>query len=684
MSRSATAPELAVLAKKERQVTHRIKVQNGSGTMIDYSNWLISGKIERDVDQPVDGCTLNFVRSKSNQSVIQSLSPLRTDSIINRLNDGVTYGPALDLNRVVTVDLATTAIGVPVLEADYKPLFKGTIDVVNFEQNPVAIVCRDLGAPLVDRWIETETNFGSGVPGSGVGGTAIQTVMQNILDSVFGGGVYTLYTPVSPGADLNTYKQQRMSVMDALQDLAQQIGWDIRFRWDDGTSTFRLTLSNPPRTKTTPDYTFGPNAFYDITDLSLDITNIRNAITGSYRNANNLGNRETITVTDATSISKYGRRFMLIQEADVSPIDSSSEMTTMVTAALADLKEPKADQGVVMPLHWTADLWDLYRYSPNNVHYDTNQDIAVVELTHDFSPKSHRTSVKVRGTPIGQYTTWRGRGGPIGGPTAAGQAFAPYPFIAPRNTEANDTTWDLRFNALNGSGGGGTNLTYTVKSKKTFGTEATLSSGNASAFPLDLTVTRDLKQDAVITFTVTDAATGLFANATFDVPAFVLAITASGTVISNYFEAGTVSTRNRCKVGVGSVSGMTISNTTDTAITLSDEKFDVGSLHDNATNNTRITIPSGATAGLWIFKAEIDWDSNATGERRLRIVKNGATTIGGTIMVGSGGTLGPTQQALGFDDSPTSGDYYEAFVYQDSGGNLGIAKSSTFSAEHLW
>lgn len=532
MSRSATAGELAVLARKEREVGHRIKVQNGSGTMIDYSAWLDSGKIERDVDQPVDGCTLSFVRSKSNQSLVQSLSPLRTDSVINRLDNGITYAPALDLNRIVTVEIPTTAIGAPVLETDYKLLFKGTIDVVNFEKNPVVITCRDLGAPLVDRWIETETTFGTGVAGSGVGGRSIQLVMQDILDAVFGAGVYPLYTPVSPGADLNTYQQQRMSVMDALQDLAQQIGWDVRFRWDDGTSAFRLTLSEPPRAKTTPDYTFGPNAYHDITELSLDITDIRNVITGSFRDANDLGIRATVTVSDATSISKYGRRFMLIQEADISPIDSSPEMTTMLNSALADLKEPKANQSVNMPLHWPADLWDLYRYSPNSVHYDSNQDIAVVELAHEFAPNYHRTTATVRGTPIGQYSTWHGRGaGPIGGGGggAPGTAVPPTALITPRNGETDETVRKLRFDVIPGAGGGGTNISFIIYEKIGFAAETTLFSG-AGAFPRDYDIGRDARHTSVIRFKITDAATTLTDTATTVVPPQRPEVTSAGNV----------------------------------------------------------------------------------------------------------------------------------------------------------
>lgn len=520
--RTTTAAELAVLGSLNRTVTLRVKVANGSGTMIDWSSWVERVTIDHDVDQPVGGCTIEFSRA-SGQT--QSLSPLRTDSTLNRLDDGATYSPAIDLNRSVTVEVATTAIGASIVSGDYKLQFKGTIDVVNFEHSPVSVICRDLGAPLVDRWIETEANYGTG------GGRAIELVMQDILDAVFGAGVYPLYTPSSPGFNVVTYRQQKMSVMDALQDLVQLIGWDVRFKWDDGTNAFRLTLSQPPRTKTTPDYTFGPSSYIDIARANLDLTNIRNVITGSFRDMGGSppGNRATITRSDATSITKYGRRFFYIQEADVSPIDTSAEMTTMLDSALADLKDPKGEYEVESPFHWPVDLSDLNRYPGNLVHHNTNQDFAVVGFTHDLSRKSHRTKALVRGSPIGQYATWLGRGGTMGGGGAGGPiASPPYPFITPLNTEADQLTWNLRFNALNGSGGGGVNLTYTVKRKKDFASETTLSSGNASAFPLDLAVARDPKQNAVLTFRVTDTATGLFAEETYSIPAYSPFVDATG------------------------------------------------------------------------------------------------------------------------------------------------------------
>lgn len=683
--RSATAGELTTLGLTTRSVTPRIKVANGSGTMIDVTTWFEYAKIDHDVDQPVGGATVSFTRA---HGLTQSLAPLRTDSTLN-VNDVPAYSPLLDLNRSITIEAATNPIGTAPIAADYKLLFKGTIDVVEFEKSPVSVTCRDLGAPLVDRWIEAEATYGSG------GGTAIQTVMQNILDAVFGPAVYTLYVPVSPGANVTTYRQQKMSVMDALQDLVQQIGWDVRFKWDDGTSAFRLTLSEPPRTKTVPDYTFGPSTYHDITRASLDITNVRNVIVGSYRNSADLGNRAVVTVSDGPSITKYGRRFFYIQEADVSPIDTSAEMTTMLNGALADLKDPKAEQEVDMPFFWPGDISDLYRYSPNLVHYNSNQDIAVVELTHELTRNSHRTRVLVRGTPIGQYATWLGRGGTMGGggPGGGAPATPPYPYITPLNTEADDTTWDLRFNSLLGSGGGGTNLTYTIKLKKTFASEVTLVSGNASAFPDDVTVTRDPKQDAVLTFRVTDTATTLFAEATWAIPAVNAFVNTLGKLlgaelVDDSVTKGKTEERFRCKANHSAA--QSISGSTTTILAFNTDLWDVGGLHDTSTNNGRITFPTGSNRGMWTANAQVPFAANATGRREVRMwhmpFGGGVGVIIAKVVTAglSDGGVGPTIPIHAEVNAPGVGDWLEVDVWQNSGGALDVEGGAWFSAAHGW
>lgn len=507
--RATTAGELTTLAALTRQVTLRLKVQNGSGTMIDLTTWMERIATDDDIDRPIAALTVDFRRD---HGTTLSLSPFRADSTLNRLDDGVTYSPQLDINRLVTFEAATTPIGTAPVAGDYKLLFKGTIDVVNFEKSPVSISCRDLGAPLVDRSVEAAASYGTGVPGSGVGGRAIEIVKQDILDAGFGGGAVPVYTPSSPGFSINTYQQQKQSISDAEQALDQLIGWDSRYWWDGSTSAYRYTFQNPPRSKTTPDYTFSSSGYFDFTLLNLDLTNIRNAIQVSYRDSTTHA-RTTVTRTDATSITKYGRRFFLMQEDDTSPIDTATEANAMADSALSDLKDPKAELEVEMPFFWPAQLWDLYRFSANAVHMNSAQDLAVVSFRHEFSANKHRTIVRLRGKPAGAYLTWLERGGTIGG-----AAVPPVPTITWLNTETDDSVWKFRFDAVPGTGGGGTNLTYIITSKRAAAAETTLSSGNASVFPLSLNVTRDARIEKVVRFAVTDAATGITTEDRVSIP----------------------------------------------------------------------------------------------------------------------------------------------------------------------
>lgn len=442
--RSATAPELTVLAALNRQITWRVKIANGSGTMIDLSSWVEHVSRNEDVDQPVAGATIEFTRANG---VLQTLETLRSDSTLNRLDDGITYGALVDLVRSITIEKATTPIGVLPNTDDFKLKFKGTTSTVNLASNPIAVDCRDEGGQLVDRLIETEASYGSGA------GVAIQTVMQQILDAVFGSGVITLYVPVSPGFLITTYIQQKQSVADALTALAQTIGWDVRYKWDDGTSAFRLTLYEPNRVKVIPDYMFGPKDYFDVTTLELSELDIRNVIQVSYRDAGATPvARLVVTRSDSTSISRYRRRTFVIQEADTSPIDSATEANALGDAALADLKDPKADMEIIMPSFWPGELGDLYRFSANGVHFNVDTDLAVISITDDDSPGRHETKIRVRGKPAGGYLKWLGRKGSTGerpgevGPEAKIEVYGP----------PSGNTWQVLY-----TGSGGTApLTY--------------------------------------------------------------------------------------------------------------------------------------------------------------------------------------------------------------------------------
>lgn len=684
--RTATAGELTVLAGLNRSYEKRVKVANGTGTMIDLSSWVESIAIDPDIDQPVSGATVQFTRANG---VLQTLAPLRTDSTLN-VKDDLTYAPQLDVVRAITIEIATTALGVLPGTADYKLLFKGTASVTESSSATVVVTCRDEGAELVDRWVETPKLYGS------AGGVAVQDVMEDIHDDVFGAGVVPIYTPVSPGYLIApAYQQQIQSVMDADVALAQNPGWDFRSRWDNGTSTFRFTFAAPDRAKVTPDYTFGPSAYYDVAKLEIAETDIRNAIIVSYRNSAAQGNRTTLIRTDGPSITKYRRRPFLITEGDTSPINTTAEATTLGDSALADLKDPKADVEIVLPFFWPLDLGDLLRFSANGVHFNTDQDWAVVSYTHDLSPGRHETRVRVRGKPAGQYLTWLARGQTMGGGGAAGNtALPPIPSIDFTDGETDDTIWNVRFDALYGSGGGGTNLTYTVTVKRSSDAVATLASGNASALPDDIAIARDVKYDKVVTFTLTDAATGLIGQDSFTMAAQSIPFSpTTGLIVTAGLTDAAVTppksqSRFRCKAI--RTATQSIADSTPTTINFNAaDLWDVGSLHDTATNNDRIVIPTGGDTGVWDLDGVARWDANATGRRETRIwhmpVGGGVGSISAEdVRAGlNDGGVGPTIPIHATAQPPAVGDFFTLEVFQNSGGALNITLA-LFSATHSW
>lgn len=113
-----------------------------------------------------------------------------------------------------------------------------------------------------------------------------------------------------------------------------------------------------------------------------------------------------------------------------------------------------------------------------------------------------------------------------------------------------------------------------------------------------------------------------------------------------------------------------IPNATFTNVALADELFDTNSIHDNTTNNSRMTIPTGY-AGKWLVNGTLSWASG-TGIRSIALYKNGS------------------YYAI-WDTSPSTGtfsanfsvvmnlavaDYVEMRVYQTSGGNLNLYGNS--------
>jgi len=121
-----------------------------------------------------------------------------------------------------------------------------------------------------------------------------------------------------------------------------------------------------------------------------------------------------------------------------------------------------------------------------------------------------------------------------------------------------------------------------------------------------------------------------------------------------------------------------IATTTDVILAFDSERYDTDTIHDNVTNNSRLTCK---TAGKYTVSVALGWYFNVTGIRIARIKFNGTTYFA----------------ALQYDASPNASmwmafstilelavnDYVEVEVRQTSGGNLNIYAINSLSSEFM-
>lgn len=408
--RSITAGELALLRSGHFNQHLMVEVLDSGSEWRDLrdllgSDWIVQATLDSDIDAPVMRGTVQFVR----QGADASLSPFVEGSPLNR-DATENYAPLLNTGRRVRLSHAATSHGVDPVAVDWKEVVQGKIDDVDLAASPSTFSFRDLGGYLADATIETPREYGS------EGGTAVEVVMQAIIDDTLGAGAVTLITPDSPLWFIRPYRQASgVSVLDAISALALQIGWVVRYAYDS-TGAFALTFRSPEREKSAADATFTADEYLEISDFTVSDADVRNAGVLTYLDAAS-GEQRFAFASDAGSIAEFGRRFIGIGEGAASNIDSEAEAQTMIDAAVQDLAQPKATHGMETFLWWPSQPGDLYTFSANGVHYDTDQTLAVVGIRHRWTGTGKaRTTIIARGRVAGAYRAWLStRGGEFAG-----------------------------------------------------------------------------------------------------------------------------------------------------------------------------------------------------------------------------------------------------------------------------
>lgn len=125
-------------------------------------------------------------------------------------------------------------------------------------------------------------------------------------------------------------------------------------------------------------------------------------------------------------------------------------------------------------------------------------------------------------------------------------------------------------------------------------------------------------------------------------------------------------------------SAQIIGNATFTAASFDTESFDTDSIHDNATNPTRLTI---TTVGMYVLVGGNYFVANGTGTRASELRRYNSASVQQQGIAyceynNNGGAAGVSLACSAVTFVVTSGDYFEYYVYQASGGNLNTGAAS--------
>ena len=131
------------------------------------------------------------------------------------------------------------------------------------------------------------------------------------------------------------------------------------------------------------------------------------------------------------------------------------------------------------------------------------------------------------------------------------------------------------------------------------------------------------------------------------------------------------------RVSVFRTAAQSVSTGSNTLLTWNSENVDTDSMHDNSTNPSRLTIPTGFL-GRWRFDIGVTFAAAANGTRAAWITVNGAGTRYGQPEV-PGSSVASAGLYISRELVLAVGDYVEVYCYQDSGGALNVLNSTTAS-----
>lgn len=442
----------------------RVDVKDGAGSWVNMrsfynTDWIRSVRVEDATEDRVTNMTVDLWRSIGELSIGKFVdNPANRSPRPNTTSLG-TYSATtelLDMARDVRVYTCRLPYNVLPVSTDWQMIFEGEIHNVtdDAEGNRVSLGCRDNGGKLVACWVRglatqvpprddcvyPRADLGTG--GCGADAAPLETAIQQILDdanTAWGlATAVTLYVPVSPAFCLLPQAQRREPVMEAISNMAEAIGWLIRYKWDPYTETFRLTLYEPARDAYTtavagpPDMTVSNDHFIVMGTKKQSLENIRNTIQVIYASVEttlptftpNVGTWEArptqddfgigsilVKSSDAnvgnTSIAQYGELWSEIVEGASYGIHNVTAAQYLGVRVCKDLSTPEMECVITFPgMPEMLEHNSLLTTQADNFNFTADQRWATFAHQLVFEGGNCRSDIQVVTKPTAGRKRW--------------------------------------------------------------------------------------------------------------------------------------------------------------------------------------------------------------------------------------------------------------------------------------
>ena len=348
----------------------------------------------------------------------QSLDPLDELSTINLDGNGA-FDPLLSENHKVQIDVDEGS-GWVVFWQGYAGGDVGST-VVNTKRHTVSFNPYGVTMPIKERERMQKITYKNR-------DLATSLLRSILLDSGFAGKLSHVVVEDDPVLQLDEYTTKEGSTWDALQTAIAKTGYVLASRYHaagtayndgSGESTpengFYLSLYDPVRDKTTPDYIWSDECVQRKVRYSID--DVRTWVQVVYQISNG-AQRQTQPTTDEAARARFGipkgdgtklHRKMRLVEDNNSPIHTQTGAETYRDYALHDLSSPSPDTAIDIDELWL----ELKLHSYVEFQFrDYTIQIGVTGIDIDLSPSIPRgkTTIKgVIGKVIGLRNYWLGQ-----------------------------------------------------------------------------------------------------------------------------------------------------------------------------------------------------------------------------------------------------------------------------------